>query len=314
MPTCTTVCGNITSATILLSADVLTSCLTGCARGLADVVNSICGSGQNTARRKVAWHKQRYANKPVYVGESPSLWGSIISTGEGESAYDELDVEATMAGSTFPIKPYELIAMAKDIIASEFGTKEGFDGSCLADDFQFVAPIVGPLTKAEFLRAFGSFKLKEAIPDIKANSWFHVDPLEPNRVWFFSRTTGTHTGTLNFGRPIPATGKEFQCPPQAQSMLFDENGKCYTITVGYCMDKRIGNTNGLGGVFAIMYGIGKPLPFPEAKALYNPSLRYEAFEHVAKAMEAMGIDPATQKRLPAKVPTEDLKDEKMMGA
>lgn len=284
MPKAAVVCGNITSASILLSADALSSCLTGCARGLADVVNKFCGSGHNTVRRKAAWHEQRWENSPVHS--------------ESGAAYGELDVEATMANSKFPIRPEKLVAMAKEIIASEFGTKEGYDGSCLAEDFQFVAPIVGPLTKAEFLRAFGSFKLKDALPNIKDNSWFQVDPLEPNRVWFFSRATGTHTGTLHFAKPIPPTGCEFRGPPQAQSMLFNEDGKCYTLTVGYCMDKRIGNTNGLGGVFAILYAVGHPLPFPEAKALYNPSLRYEAFEHVAKAVEALGYDPATQKHLP----------------
>lgn len=27
-------------------------------------------------------------------------------------------------------------------------------------------------------------------------AFLEVDPLEPNRVWFFSRATGTHTGPL----------------------------------------------------------------------------------------------------------------------
>lgn len=258
----------------------------------------MCGSGHNTARRKVAWHEQRYSNKPVYLDNS--------------SDYGQLDVEATMAGSTFPIEPTKLISLARDLLASEFGTKESSLASGLAEDFQFVAPIVGPLSKAEFLRAFGSFKLKEAFPDMKDNSWFQVDPLEPNRVWFFSRATGTHTNTMHFARPIPATGRQFLSPPQAQSMLFDDSGKCYTMTVGYCMDKRIGNTNGLGGVFGILYAIGKPLPFPEAKASYNPSLRSEAFEHVAKAFEAVGIEPASQKKSPAV--GLDADEPKMMGA
>jgi hypothetical protein len=61
--------------------------------------------------------------------------------------------------------------------------------------------------------------------------------------------------------------------------------------VGYCMDKRIGNTEGLGGVFALLKGIGKPLPFPEAQRLYTPSLRFEAFERIAKAGEALGYGP-----------------------
>lgn len=33
-----------------------------------------------------------------------------------------------------------------------------------------------------------------------ASTQLQVDPYEPNRVWFTVRTTGTHTGTLKFGR------------------------------------------------------------------------------------------------------------------
>lgn len=278
-------CGNMAAAAILLSGDLATSVITWSTRSLADLVDRICGSGFGTARKKPAWHAPRFINQPVYDQTS-------------ENAYGELDVQATMGGSSFPLKPDELIAKAKAVLASEFGTAKDADDSCLAEDFQFVAPIVGPLSKAEFLRAFGSFKLKEAVPDLKDNSWFQVDPLEPNRVWFFSRATGTHTGPLNFGSTIAATGRKIQSPPQAQSMLFDTSGKCYTLTVGYCMDKRIGNTEGLGGVFGILKAVGKALPFPEANALYNPSLRYEAFEHVAKAIESLGFDPTTRKRLP----------------
>jgi len=281
-------CGNLTAALILFLGDIAASAVSWTARGLVSAIDGLCGSGQNTVRRKVAWHKPRCSTDPVYVAVT-----------QAQAAWGELDVEATLSHSTFPIKPTELICKAKEVLASEFGTAEGCDGSCLADDFQFVAPIVGPLSKAEFLGAFGSFKLKDAIPDLKDNSWFQVDPLEPNRVWFFSRATGTHTGPLNFGAPIPATGRSIQMPPQAQSMLFDEQGKCYTLTVGYCMDKRIGKTEGLGGVFGILKAVGKPLPFPEAQQLYTPSLRYEAFEHVAKAAESLGFGPTSQQRLPS---------------
>jgi len=280
------VCGNVAAATILLAADLVTSSVTWVAHTMVNVVDCVCGSGHNTSRKKVAWHAPRFITEPVYLPSQTS------------AAYGELDVEATLLKSKFSIKPETLVAKAKEVLASEFGSAEGCDGSCLAEDFQFVAPIVGPLSKAEFLRAFGSFKLKDAVPDLKDNSWFQVDPLEPNRVWFFSRATGTHTGTLNFGSPMPPTGKEIRMPPQAQSMLFDEDGKCYTLTVGYCMDKRIGNTDGLGGVFGILKAVGKSLPFPEGQRLYTPSMRYEAFEHFAKAVEGLGVDPATRKRLP----------------
>lgn len=99
---------------------------------------------------------------------------------------------------------------------------------------------------------------------------------------------------MNFGGKLAPTGKQVKLPPQAQSMLFNENGECYTLTVGYTMDKRIGNTEGLGGVFGILKAIGKGLPFTEGQRLYNPSLRYEAFERVAKIGEALGLGPTQQ--------------------
>lgn len=37
------------------------------------------------------------------------------------------------------------------------------------------------------------------------------------------------------------------------------------MTVGYVLDRRVGNTGGLGGAFAFFYGVGKPLPIPECQ-------------------------------------------------
>lgn len=286
--------GNLASACCLLSTDAVVTLLTKSAQKVVDLIDGTCDSGHGTVRRKMAFHEQRYCTTPEHVTKT------FVSEHGGKGTYEELDIDACMKKSTFPIKSEELIHKAKEIMAMEFGTKEGCDASqYLSEDFQFVAPIIGPLCKEEFLRAFGSFKVKDALPDLKDNAWFTVDPLEPNRVWFMSRSTGTHTGPLNFGaKPIEATGKEVHMPPQAQSMLFDEDGKCYTLTVGYCMDKRIGNTDGLGGMFGIVKATGNALPFPEGQRLYNPSLRFEGFEHIAKAIESMGYDPNTMKAFP----------------
>ena len=38
--------------------------------------------------------------------------------------------------------------------------------------------------------------------------------------------------------------------------------ECTQLTVGYVMDKQLGNTGGLGGVYGILYAIGYGLPFP----------------------------------------------------
>lgn len=269
--------GNCTASGILLGGDVIASSVTWLTRSLATIVDCMCGSGANTAWRRTPWHAQRFTNTPVYKEEC-TAWG-------------ELDVAATLKQSKFPISPEQLMQKARDVLRAEFGTKTSQDASLLAEDFQFVAPIVGPLNKAEFLKAFGSFRLQDAIPDYKDNCWLQVDPLEPNRVWFISRAAGTHTETLNFGTAFPATGKAVMMPPQAQSMLFNEKGQCYTVTVGYAMDKRIGNSEGLGGMFGIVKAIGKPLPFPEGTRSYTPSLRYEALERLGKVAETFGYGP-----------------------
>lgn len=65
-------------------------------------------------------------------------------------------------------------------------------------------------------------------------------------------------------------------PPQTSSLTFNEQGKVVGHTMGYVMDRRIGNTGGLGGAFGLMYGIGIPLPVPEGRPL-APSWQLQLF-------------------------------------
>jgi len=190
-----------------------------------------------------------------------------------------LDETAMLAASTFPISPMELIAKTKGILATNNGAG---DPSRLAADFRFVAPVVGPLSKEKFIAAFSSFKLEEAFPDAVANFYaFRVDPFETNRVWFDSRFKGTHTGP--FAGSIKPTGITVETPPQTSSMRFNEQGECTQMTVGYVLDKQLGNTGGLGGVFGILYAIGSGLPFPEAQP-WAKSLRYSLFNKLGGFM------------------------------
>ncbi len=143
-------------------------------------------------------------------------------------------------------------------------------------------PIVGPLAKQEFCTIFGGFKLKAAFPNSRGNYFgFTVDPIEPNRIWFFSRAKMTHTGELTFGANVfPPTGKEVVNTPQILSMSFDAEGRVYKFTGGYSIDRTVGNCGGLGGVFGIIHSLGGTLPFPESKP-WRPSLEWEAFaKHV----------------------------------
>ena len=275
--------GHLVTGMFLLSADLVVTVFRGLTLGIVDIADRLAGSGSGTPRKKLPWIPQRFSTTPVIRQRTINSF-----------QYDELDVEATLGASTFPIAPQALVERAKAVLAAEFGTARGCDpAEYLTRDFQFVAPIVGPLLRDEFIAAFGGFRLKDAVPDLRDCAFFTVDPVEPNRVWFFGRAIGTHTGPLKFGpATIAPTGKSIHMAPQASSLLFQPDGLAYTLTTGYCMDKRIGNSEGLGGLFGILKAVGKPLPVLEGQRLYNPSLRIEALERFAKALEDVGIKAA----------------------
>lgn len=124
--------------------------------------------------------------KPVAASDDKESWKVL-----GGEFVDE---EALVAKSTFAIKPDDLVELTKDILRKGVGTE---DPSVLADNFEFCAPVVGPLSKEEYIGALKNFDLLGAFPDMNANYHFiRVDPWEHNRVWWHTRTTGTNTGTL----------------------------------------------------------------------------------------------------------------------
>jgi len=189
----------------------------------------------------------------------------------------EVDTDAAYKKSTFPISPEKIVGLAREIVSPEiaFGTKDG--GACLADDFEFCAAVVGPIGREEYLGALGNFKLEESF-DIAQNFYgFYCDPLQTNRAWFFSRTQAKHVGKFA-GKE--ATGKELVLPPQCFHLDFNESGQLKEVGF-YTVDRRQGNTGGLGGVFGYFYGIGKPLPFPECQP-FSPSYRFWALQLLGK--------------------------------
>merc|ERR1712032_1159867 len=116
---------------------------------------------------------------------------------------------------------------------------------------------------------------------------FRIDPFQPGRVWWDVRSEGTNTGP--FGGPfsyIKPTGIKFMSPPQVMSMTFNEQGQVTKLTGGYVVDKEIGNTGGLGGVFGIMHAIGRTLPFREAQP-YKISWRYWFLQRLQSLTETL---------------------------
>eukprot|EP00200_Dunaliella_tertiolecta_P004250 CAMPEP_0202347024 /NCGR_PEP_ID=MMETSP1126-20121109/5563_1 /ASSEMBLY_ACC=CAM_ASM_000457 /TAXON_ID=3047 /ORGANISM="Dunaliella tertiolecta, Strain CCMP1320" /LENGTH=218 /DNA_ID=CAMNT_0048938515 /DNA_START=152 /DNA_END=808 /DNA_ORIENTATION=+ len=165
----------------------------------------------------------------------------------------------TPAPGTFPIKEKRLVEIAKELFDKGVGME---DESMLAPEFRFEFPVVS-LPKDKYLEAVRSFKLKEAFPNMNPHAYdFRVDPYEQNRVWFTVRNTCTHTGPLRFLTTYKPTGKVVQGAPECMSLVFNEEGKCTSYTGGYVMDRRVGNTKGLGAMFGILAAIGGPVLKP----------------------------------------------------
>lgn len=118
---------------------------------------------------------------------APTRLSSSTANTDDVTLVGEVDYDKLAAASTFPHSPDTLINRAKALLNPDILLGQKDDGECLADDFEFVAAVVGPIGKEEYLGALANFKLEESF-DIKPNFWgFSVDPMQPNRVWFFNR-------------------------------------------------------------------------------------------------------------------------------
>eukprot|EP00555_Chaetoceros_dichaeta_P015177 CAMPEP_0198264640 /NCGR_PEP_ID=MMETSP1447-20131203/16274_1 /TAXON_ID=420782 /ORGANISM="Chaetoceros dichaeta, Strain CCMP1751" /LENGTH=261 /DNA_ID=CAMNT_0043953641 /DNA_START=1 /DNA_END=786 /DNA_ORIENTATION=- len=192
-----------------------------------------------------------------------------------------LDEDAILRKQNFAISPQDLIAKAKYALKKDSGVLEP---ALWAPDFEFCAPYIGPLNSAEFLDAADGFNIYDAFPDFDnryAN--FSVDPLEPGRVWFFVRLIATDTGGL-FGKE--PTEKTVQLPPQVFSFKFNEDGLIRELTVGYSVDRRQGDTGGVGGMFGLFYGVGQGLPFREGQPL-KTSLKFRLFTRIGNVVSKL---------------------------
>jgi hypothetical protein len=200
------------------------------------------------------------------VSPSTALASASVNTVNEESSSKTMfgrfvDEEASFEVSDFPIAPNDLIARARRVLSPDVGIGTKDKGACLANDFEFVAAVVGPLDKDAYLGALENFDLETAF-DIEANFYgFSVDPIQPNRVWFFNRVRGKHVGKFLGTEP---TGIEVEYPPQVHHLDFNAGG-LVTEYGFYTCDRRQGNTGGLGGAFGFMYAIGKPFPAPEGR-------------------------------------------------
>ena len=82
---------------------------------------------------------------PTTLEENPTIVES-----QCEAGGSILDEDAMLQAQNFPIAPEALVELAKAALIKDSGV---LDPSLWADDFEFCAPYVGPLSKEAFLDA-----------------------------------------------------------------------------------------------------------------------------------------------------------------
>jgi len=273
--------GHLSCIGVLTTTNLLIGGLEFTARSIVRVISTITLANiEQDSRVPHAERVRTFQDTSDLVTYLPNT-GADGGTGPDQVMDENKTLQATVAYAKKKHPNFQLLGneqalteLAHALISNEFG---GTNPDLLSDDFQFIFPVVGPLTKSQFIEAFSDFKVREAFPTSQANFYnFHVDPLEPNRIWFMARGKYEHLGTLKIGPSgYPATGKKICLPPQCFSMSFDEDNRCYKLTGGYCVDRSVGDSNGLGGMFGIVNALGGSLPLPEARP-WKRSLMWEA--------------------------------------
>ena len=280
--------GHASCVVVLFGSNLVISAIDGTARLIVGTISACTGAKiEQDYRIPHAERVRTFQDKPegliVHRPNTGAAEGGKSGPNQVMDEKETLKKTMSYAKEKYPEFDEKILGneeklkeLATKLICNELG---GDDPSLLAEDFQFLFPVVGPLTKAQFLEAFTNFKVREAFPTASANFYnFKIDPLEPNRIWMLSRGAYEHLGTLCFGpSKFPPTGKRLCLPPQCFSMSFDADGKCYKLTGGYNVDRSVGDTKGLGGMFGIVTGLGLfKLPFPEGRP-WKRSLLWEAF-------------------------------------
>lgn len=237
-----------------------------------------------------SWYDAGIRLTTAFPPTKPAFASEAAAAAARELAWqsDPMFLQDDGAPSGFPIDEATLVRLAKKFLFNGQGVEKP---DMIADDFCFMGPFVGGkegLPKAEYCKAVGGFDILAAFPDLNPRfHHFRADPLDPGRIWFTSQASGTDSGAGFLGKK--PTGKSFSTPPQACSVKFNEDGLVVKYTIGHVMERSMGNTGGLGGVFGPAYALGSPLPFPEANP-WKPSKRYRALMLVGNLLGRLKKD------------------------
>ena len=194
----------------------------------------------------------------------------------------------------------ELIAAARHYINEGTGYYSPLDASLMAEDYVFRGPSIGPLNKRDYISVMQYFMMHEAFEDFSPNAFgFTVDPMDPLRVWFFVRASGTYTAKLGGAAgdlaalvTPPASRTRYQGMPEAWSLLFDAEKRVRGQTAGYVADRfEAGSTAaGRGLSFRVLATLGLELPFQPG------DVRLQAIQRASKLLEPTGLVPVAVSR------------------
>jgi len=144
--------------------------------------------------------------------------------------------------------------------------------SMISEDFVFVSPDIGPVSKDDFINLMNYYQyngldLGSAIPDLTVSyEGWHQDPHDPWRIWAVARYSGTHTGTVR----LPDSGlmlsplkdaaqqERFTTGPELQSFKWTWSKKLIFQTVGYIGDTYTGSGQGHGSLHGLLVSMGLP--------------------------------------------------------
>jgi len=140
----------------------------------------------------------------------------------------------------------------------------------LADDFVFRSPVIGPLSKWDYIDTVEYFRIYEAFPDINSNCYgFTVDPIDPLKVRFFVKATGTYQRPLGgflgsaTSKLNPPDGRPYMGATEAWSITFNDLNRMQikSISAGYVVDRfeeegLLCTTDGKGLIYGILNTIG----------------------------------------------------------
>jgi hypothetical protein len=164
--------------------------------------------------------------------------------------------------------------------------------SMISEDFVFVSPDIGPLSKNDYISLMNYYQYNgldfaSAIPDLTVSyEGWHQDPHDPWRIWAVARYSGTHTGTAR----LPGSGltlsphkdvseqKRFTTGPELQSFKWTPSKKVVFQTVGYIGDEITGSGQGHGSIHGLLVSMGlPPLYLETTESIRNVQIWFSQF-------------------------------------